>query len=318
MADFRELPSKCRQLYSMSSYIWYILYQSWYILHISFNTWGYPCDMTWLWLGHTDLIFEYQEYFVYVTAWAFVRRITEHSAMTISTAASRAGPGRTKGPSCDGIYTVCILFWGRYAEYILKLKNLYLFYITFWSCGCTRYIPEIWQHRGYLAPECQTLVYVQVIGYMQTGREFKRIVWICSFFQVEFPTRSHIMYNSWIWLIFGSCLQSAGSYLRCCHIHGIYCISYGISYIYLLIPEDIHGIYFVYDISKYIYLGYDMPIQSIWHSIKKDNRAYLCHIYCIYPDQDTYSIYIPSISYSYFLFTKMGRTRRLVSALSPA
>ena len=73
----------------------------------------------------------------------------------------------------------------------------------------------------------------------------KRIVWICSFF--EFPTSSHVMYNSWIWLIFGSCLQSAGSYLWCCHIYGIYCTSPGISYIYLLILEDIHGIWHGYD-----------------------------------------------------------------------
>ena len=42
-------------------------------------------------------------------------------------------------------------------------------------------------------------------------------------------------------------------------------------------------------------------------------------IYWIYPDQDTYSIYIPSsISYSYFMFTKMGRTRRLVPQVWPA
>ena len=41
-----------------------------------------------------------------------------------------------------------------------------------------------------------TLLYVQVIGYMRTGREFKRIVWICSFF--EFPTRSHVTYISGI------------------------------------------------------------------------------------------------------------------------
>ena len=126
-------------------------------------------------------------------------------------------------PGIYCIYTVCILFGGRYAEYILKLKNLYLFYTTFWSCGCTRYIPEIWQHRGYLAPECQTLVYVQVIGYMRTGREFKRIVWICSF--LEFHTRSHVTNNSGIWLIFGSCLQSAGSYLRCCHIYMVYTVT---------------------------------------------------------------------------------------------
>ena len=37
-----------------------------------------------------------------------------------------------------------------------------------------------------LLQDVATLVYVRVIGYMQAGMEFKRIVWICSFF--EFPT----------------------------------------------------------------------------------------------------------------------------------
>ena len=66
----------------------------------------------------------------------------------------------------------------------------------------------------------------------------------------EFPTRSHITYNSWIWLIFRSCLQNAGSYLRCCHIYGIYCIRYGISYIYL---------------SSFDTWGYPWYIPCIWH-----------------------------------------------------
>ena len=48
--------------------------------------------MTWLWLGYTGLIFI---------------------------------------PGIYYIYTVCILFRMRYAEYILKLKNLYIFYTTY-------------------------------------------------------------------------------------------------------------------------------------------------------------------------------------------
>ena len=149
----------------------------------------------------------------------------------------------------------------RYAEYILKLKNLYIFYIKYILPGLVHVLGI---YLGYdnigdiLHQNVVTLVYVQVIGYMQTGREFKRIVWICTFF--ECPTRSHITYNSWICLIFGSCPQSASSYLWCCHIYSIYSNSHSISYIYLLILEDIHGIYTVYDISKYIYLVYDMPI----------------------------------------------------------
>ena len=112
-----------------------------------------------------------------------------------------------------------------------------------------------------------TLVYVQVIGYKRTGREFKRIVWICSFF--VFPTRSHVTYNSWIWLIFGSCLQSAGSYLWCCHIYGIYCTSPGISYIFLLILEDIHGIWHGYDWvywSEFLYQVYTYAIRGLIRS----------------------------------------------------
>ena len=136
--------------------------------------------MTWLWLGYTGLIFI---------------------------------------PGIYYIYAVCILFRKRYAEYILKLKNLYMFYTIYILSGL---VDELGIYLRYdkigdiLLQNVTTLVYVQVIGYMRTGREFKRIVWICSFF--ESPTRSHIMYNSWIWLIFGRCLQSACSYLLCCHI----------------------------------------------------------------------------------------------------
>ena len=87
----------------------------------------------------------------------------------------------------------------RYAEYILKLKNLYMFYITYILLGL---VDVLGIYLGYdnigdiLLQNVTALVYVQIIGYMRTGSEFKRIVWICSFF--EFPTRSHIMYNSWI------------------------------------------------------------------------------------------------------------------------
>ena len=49
MTDFRKLPSKCRQLSSMLSYLWYIPYQLWYILHISFDTWGYPWYIPCIW-----------------------------------------------------------------------------------------------------------------------------------------------------------------------------------------------------------------------------------------------------------------------------
>ena len=158
-----------------------------------------------------------------------------------------------------------------------------------WSCGCTwtGNLVYTWDMTtsgiscSRMSQPWLKLVYVQVIGYMRTSREFKRIVWICSFF--EFPTRSHITYDSWIWLIFRSCLQSAGSYLWYCHIYCICHNSHGITYRHLLILEDIHGIlvYTIYDISKYIYLVYDMRIPKVWHSIK-DNRAYPCHIYRIY------------------------------------
>ena len=86
----------------------------------------------------------------------------------------------------------------RYAEYILKLKIVYIFYMTYILPGL---VDVLGIYLGYdniwdiLLQNVVTLVYVQVIGYMLTGREFKRIVWICSFF--EFPTRSDVTY-SWI------------------------------------------------------------------------------------------------------------------------
>ena len=106
------------------------------------------------------------------------------------------------------IYTVCILFRMRYAKYILKLKNLYIFYTQYILPGLVDVLGIYLRYDNIgdiLLQNVTTLVYVQVIGYMRTGREFTRIVWICSFF--EFPTRSYVAYNSGIWLIFGSCLQ---------------------------------------------------------------------------------------------------------------
>ena len=87
----------------------------------------------------------------------------------------------------------------RYAEYILKLKNLHIFYITYILPGL---VDELGIYLRYdnigdiLLQNVATLVYVQDIGYMRTGRECRRIFWTCCFF--EFPIRSHIMYNSWI------------------------------------------------------------------------------------------------------------------------
>ena len=98
------------------------------------------------------------------------------------------------------IHTVCTLFRMRYAdsiaEYILKLKNLYMFYIKYILPGLVDVLGIYLRYdkiRDILLQNVATLVYVQVIGYMLTGMEFKRIVCICSFF--EFPTRSHIPYN---------------------------------------------------------------------------------------------------------------------------
>ena len=90
------------------------------------------------------------------------------------------------------IYTVCILFRMRYAEYVLKLKNLYIHYIKYILPGLQ--VVDVlgiylrYDNIGDISLQnIATLVYVQVIGDMRTGREFKRIVRICSFF--EFPTR---------------------------------------------------------------------------------------------------------------------------------
>ena len=99
-------------------------------------------------------------------------------------------------PGIYYIYTVCILFRMRYAKYILKLRNLYLFYTKHILPGLVDVLGIYLRYDNIgdiLLQNVTTLVYVQdlqVIGYMRTGREFKRIVWICIFF--ESPTRSHI------------------------------------------------------------------------------------------------------------------------------
>ena len=119
---------------------------------------AYTWDMTWLWLGYTGLIFV---------------------------------------PGIYCIYTVCNLFRMRYAEYILKLKNLYIFYIKYILPGLVDVLGIYLRYDNIgdiLLQNVVTLVYVQVIGYMRMGREFKRIVWICSFF--EFPTRLQVTYDS--------------------------------------------------------------------------------------------------------------------------
>ena len=149
----------------IAHYTKHILHGMGYTCYISYIG-SYIWDMTWLWLGFTGLIFI---------------------------------------PGIYYIYTVCNLFRMRYAEYILKLKNLYIFYTTYILTGL---VDVLVIYLGYdnigdiLLQNVVPLVYFQVMGYMRTGREFKRIVWICSFF--EFPTRLHITYNSWIWLIFGT------------------------------------------------------------------------------------------------------------------
>ena len=89
-------------------------------------------DMTWLRLGYTGLIFI---------------------------------------PGIYCVYTICNLLRMRYAEYTLKLKNLYIFYVTYILPGLVdvlgiylRYdnIRDILLQNVTVA----TLVYVQVIGYM--------------------------------------------------------------------------------------------------------------------------------------------------------
>ena len=68
------------------------LYKIFYIASVIPVIYHTHWDMTWWWLGYTDLILLYQAYTV---------------------------------------YTVCILFRMRCAEDILKLKNLHMFYINF-------------------------------------------------------------------------------------------------------------------------------------------------------------------------------------------
>ena len=92
----------------------------------------------------------------------------------------------------------------RYAEYILKLKNLYTFYTIYILPGLVDVLGIYLRYDNIgdiLLQNVATLVYVQVIGYMRKGREFnlfkfKRIVWVCCFF--EFPTRLHVTHISWI------------------------------------------------------------------------------------------------------------------------
>ena len=87
----------------------------------------------------------------------------------------------------------------RYAEYILKLKNLYIFYTTYILPGLVDVLGIYLRYdniRDILLQNVATLVYVWVIHYMRTSMEFKKIVWICSF--LEFHTRLHIMCNLWI------------------------------------------------------------------------------------------------------------------------
>ena len=83
-----------------------------------------------------------------------------------------------------------------FAEYILKLKKLYIICFKYILPGLVDVLGIYLRYDNIgdvLLQNVTTLVYVQVIGYMRTGRKFKRIVWICSFF--EFPTRSHIPHS---------------------------------------------------------------------------------------------------------------------------
>ena len=79
----------------------------------------------------------------------------------------------------------------------LNSKNLYIFDTKYILPGVVDVLGIYLRYDNIgdiLLQDVTTLVYVQVIGYMRTGRRFKRIAWICSFF--EFPTRSHVTYNS--------------------------------------------------------------------------------------------------------------------------
>ena len=205
----------------------YKIYTTWhgytcYITYISNCIWY----MTWLWLGYTGLIF-YTRYKIIIywdMTWIWlifgsclqsagsylwcchIYMVYTVYGMGYSCYISYIGnwvivSGIWHGydwdilvwffiPGIYYIYTVCILFRMRYAEYILKLKNLYIFYIAYILPGLVDVLGIYLRYDNIgdiLLQNVATLVYVQVIGYMRTGREFKKIVWICSFF--AFPTR---------------------------------------------------------------------------------------------------------------------------------
>ena len=131
------------------------------------------------------------------------------------------------------VYTIYILFaiylgWDMQSISLnLKTYNVLYQVYTSLSCGCTWYLVYTWDMTtsGISCSRVQnvaTLVYIWVIGYMRTSMEFKKIVWICSF--LEFHTRLHIMCNLWIWLIFGSCLQSAGAHEFASNLLVNYCL----------------------------------------------------------------------------------------------
>ena len=63
----------------------------------------------------------------------------------------------------------------RYAEYILKLKNIYIFYITNILPGLVDVLGTYLRYENswdILLQNAVTLVYVQVVRYMRTGRGF--------------------------------------------------------------------------------------------------------------------------------------------------
>ena len=75
MTDFLKLSSKCLQLSSMLSYTGYLLYQLWYILHISFDTWGYPRYIPCIWHLKIHILGIWHAYPIDMT---FHKKIIEH------------------------------------------------------------------------------------------------------------------------------------------------------------------------------------------------------------------------------------------------
>ena len=59
----------------MLSYIWYILYQLWYILHKSFDTWGYPWYIPCIWHLKIHIPCIWHAYLIDMT---FHKKIIEH------------------------------------------------------------------------------------------------------------------------------------------------------------------------------------------------------------------------------------------------